>query len=276
VSKIRRIFYVQFTNPATGKRLTAMSTGKDSRDDALIVVASWLRDGIPGRRPEREAPAIRSVESMIGANQLIQALKQSELTQQDVLKIEKVLQEKGLVETVIKKGSKESEEALAYLRRFWDYDKSPYIADKLSHGIKLGRAYARTSFERVNLYWAPRFEGRKIGEITKKDLKDFSIELARKYPNLSSMTLRQIMLVGATALKWAFANELIPSDPTIGLTGYSTRGKKRGVLSPQEAADVFQLDWKDKRSMLINLVAMTTGLRVGEILALKTENIGEE
>jgi integrase len=88
--------------------------------------------------------------------------------------------------------------------------------------------------------------------------------------------LRQIRLVGVTALKWAFANELIPTDPTIGLTGYSGKGKKRGVLSPKEAEGLFKLDWKDKRSMLINLVAMTTGLRIGEILALKAENIGEE
>lgn len=276
VAKTHHVFYVQFTDPATGKRLTAMSTGKDSRDDALIVVASWLRDGIPGKKPKQEAPDRRTVESLIGANQLVQALKQTDLTQQDVVKIEKVLQEKGFVETVIKKDSKESEETLTYLRRFWDYDQSPYIADKLSHGIKLGRTYAHTSFERVNLYWAPCFEGKKIGEITKKDLKDFSVSLARKHPNLSSMTLRQIMLVGVTALKWAFANELIPADPTIGLTGYSTKGKKRGVLTPQEAAGIFQLDWKDKRAMLINLVAMTTGLRIGEILALNAENIGEE
>jgi integrase len=84
------------------------------------------------------------------------------------------------------------------------------------------------------------------------------------------------MLVGVTALRWAFANELIPSDPTIGLTGYSTKAKKRGVLTPKEAEDLFALEWKDKRSLLIKLVAMTTGLRIGEILALKVENIGKE
>jgi integrase len=89
------------------------------------------------------------------------------------------------------------------------------------------------------------------------------------------MTLRQIRLVGVTALKWAFANELIPADPTIGLTGYTGKGKKRGVLSPRETEDLFQLDWKDKRSMLINLVAMTTGLRIGEILALKVKISGK-
>jgi hypothetical protein len=39
---------------------------------------------------------------------------------------------------------------------------------------------------------------------------------------------------------------------------------------------LFQLKWKDKWAMLINLTAMTTGLRIGEILALHLEDIGDE
>jgi hypothetical protein len=77
----------------------------------------------------------------------------------------------------------------------------------------------------VNLYWVPYFQGIKIGEVTRQGLKNFSIAIAKKHPNLSSLTLRQIMLVGVTALRWAFANELIQAGPSIGLTGYSTKPK---------------------------------------------------
>ncbi|GHV75076.1 hypothetical protein AGMMS49940_23780 [Spirochaetia bacterium] len=272
----KRIFYVQFTDPATQKRLSAISTGKNNRDDALIVIAGWLKDDVPQRQAEHESQSPRPLDALISSNQLFLGLKRLDLTAQDVLKIEKILKEKGLVETIVKKGFKEAEAMEDYLGRFWDYDRSPYVADKRSHGINLGKAYARCSSERVALYWVPYFKGKKLGEITKQDLKDFSVMVAKKYPKLSPITLRQIMLVGVTALRWAFANEYIPSDPTIGLTGYSTKAKKRGVLSPKEAEDLFKLEWKDKRSMLINLVAMTTGLRIGEILALRVENIGEE
>jgi integrase len=277
----KRIFYVQFTDPATKKRLSALSTGKDKRDDALIVIAGWLKEGIPQREATREQAKSehqtrRPVDALINTNQVLSSLKQVDLAAQDVVKIEKILKDRGLVETIVKRDSREAELVVDYLRRFWDYDQSPYIADKRSHGVNLGKTYAKTCFERVNLYWVPHFQGMKIGEITKQSLKDFSIAIAKEYPKLSPLTLRQIMLVGVTALRWAFANELIPADPTIGLIGYSTKTKKRGVLTPQEAGDLFKLDWKDKRSLLINLVAMTTGLRIGEILALKVENIGEE
>jgi integrase len=276
VSKTRRIYYVQFMDPSTGRRLSAISTGKNNRDDALITIAGWLKEGVPKRQAEQESRPRRPVEALINANQVFSALKQVDLVPQDVIKIEKILKDRGLVETIVKKGSKEAELVIDYLRRFWDYSQSPYIADKRSHGINLGKTYAKCCFERVNLYWAPYFQGKKIGEIIRQSLKDFAVAIAKKHPKLSPMTLRQIMLVGVTALRWAFSNELIPADPTIGLTGYSTKAKKRGVLSPKEAEDLFKLEWKDKRSMLINLVAMTTGLRIGEILALKVENIGEE
>ena len=271
-----RIFYVQFTDPATRKRLPAISTGKSNRDEAVMVVALWLKDGIPRRQVKQEANPGRSVENLISINQILLAMKQVELTEQDVLKIEKILKDQGLVEAVIKKDSKESETVVEYLKRFWDYDASLYIADKRSHGINLGKAYVKCCLERVNLYWVPHFLGKKIGEITRQNLKDFSVSVAKEYPNLSPTTLRQIMLVGVTAFRWAFANELIHTDPTIGLTGYSAKAKKRSVLSPKEAEELFKLEWKDKRSMLINLVAMTTGLRIGEIIALKAENIGEK
>jgi hypothetical protein len=37
--------------------------------------------------------------------------------------------------------------------------------------------------------------------------------------------------------------ELISTNPTIGLIVYSTKIKKRGVLLPKEAGDLFKLKW---------------------------------
>jgi len=237
-----RIYYVQFTDSATQKRLPAISTGKRNRDDAVMVVALWLKEGIPQRQVKQEVKPGRSLENLISVNQILLAMKQIELTDHDVLKIEKILKDQGLVETIIKKDSKETELVTEYLKRFWDYGVSPYIADKRSHGIKLGKTYAKCCLVRVNLYWVPHFQGKKIGEITRQNLKDFSVSIAKEYPNLSPSTLRQIMLVGVTAFRWAFANELIHADPTIGLTGYSTKAKKRSVLSPKEVEELFKLD----------------------------------
>ncbi|AIW88771.1 hypothetical protein JO41_02285 [Treponema sp. OMZ 838] len=41
------IWYCRFTDPVTGKPLTARSTGKSSRQEAEEVVIAWLYGGIP-------------------------------------------------------------------------------------------------------------------------------------------------------------------------------------------------------------------------------------
>jgi hypothetical protein len=120
-----------------------------------------LKDGIPKKQAEQEGLSLRPLDALIGSNQLFLGLKQLDLTTQDVLKIEKNLKDKGLIETIVKKHSKKSEGMIDYLRRLWDYDGSPYIAEKLSPGGRMGKTHARCCLERVNLYWVPYFAGKK-------------------------------------------------------------------------------------------------------------------
>jgi hypothetical protein len=226
---------VQFTDPVTHKRLPAISTGRKDRDEALIVVAGWIKDGIPKKQTDNEKGSSRRLlDEFIGMNQVLAALKRLELTTQDIEKIEEILKNRGLINVIIKKLSKEADPADAYLRRFWNYDESPYVADKRSHGVSIGKAHVLCCLARVNLYWAPYFKGKPIGEITKQDLKDFSKELAEKHPNLSFETLKQISRAGVSALRWAFNNDLLSTNPTVGLTGYTiTKFKKTRGAYPK-------------------------------------------
>jgi hypothetical protein len=46
----------------------------------------------------------------------------------------------------------------------------------------------------------------------------------------------------------AFQNELIPSDPTLGVKRFSGKAIKiRGVLTVEEAQRLFELPWDDER-----------------------------
>ena len=88
----RKIFYVQFVNPETKKRLTARSTGKDCRDEALLIVREWLEKGIPKQQAAQAVKRPIAVE--LTAAQVLSELKKTELTDEDVIKIEKILKEK--------------------------------------------------------------------------------------------------------------------------------------------------------------------------------------
>jgi integrase len=67
---------------------------------------------------------------------------------------------------------------------------------------------------------------------------------------------------------------MISANPSEGLLRFSGENKKRGVLTPQEAELVFSVKWNDNRAYAANLLAVTTGLRSGEVLALRKSDIG--
>jgi hypothetical protein len=99
-----KIYYVQFTDSVTHKRLTAISTGKTLRDDALMVLAGQMN-----------------------------------LSSTDIAKIEAILKDRNLVECIIQKRSAEAETVEGFLTRFWTYDKSPYVAEKKTQESQLGQ-----------------------------------------------------------------------------------------------------------------------------------------
>jgi integrase len=68
---------------------------------------------------------------------------------------------------------------------------------------------------------------------------------------------------------------MLPDDPTAGLITFTGEAKKRGVVTPREAQALFAHAWIDERAYTGNLLACTTGLRLGEVLALRREDIEE-
>jgi len=61
--KNAKYFYAQIKNPETGQYMKAKSTGKSEESEALLVVADWMKYGIPEGRTEtrremREAVAL--------------------------------------------------------------------------------------------------------------------------------------------------------------------------------------------------------------------------
>ncbi len=267
-----KYWYAQLGNPETGRRLTGKSPHQTIRDEAVAVVYGWLEHGFP----QTGGSSPKKISDALDLATILTFIKKSNLSSGDVSKIGSVLMEKGLVSSVVLKDAGGAESFDSFLSRFWDYDVSPYVKEKHAHGLRMGKTHVAQSYGRAEKYWIPYFKGKWLGEISRQDVKAFSIDLAGKNPGLNHSTLNRIMTVGTTALKWAFVNDLIGADPTFGLASYSNKTRKRGILTPDEAKRLFDLHWPDRRAMLANLTAMTTGLRIGEILALKGSDIGDD
>jgi integrase len=137
---------------------------------------------------------------------------------------------------------------------------------------------------RIHAFYDGYFAGRPLNSITRQDLEDFSLSLTEKREKpkdykgrfaekLSNSYINKVLKAGTTGLSWAFQKGLIPADPTDGLMQFSEDPQKRGVLTPKEAQALFAARWKDKRAYAASLLACTTGMRSGEVLALRQEDI---
>jgi integrase len=266
--------YVQFVDSRTKKCLPALSTRKTNRDEALLVVYEWLQNGIPQKRKGEKG--VRSVQEKLSLAQILYGLKTVSLKHEDILKIEKILQDQGLIVKIIQKSSASPTIFIDFLLEFWDYDKSPYIKEKLALKSRMGRGRANIMTARVKKYWAPYFKNMLLEEVGRTQIREFSKYLFSEHSNLSPSTLQAVFFSGIQALRWAYANEYIMEDVTKYRPSFSAKHKERGVLSPEEATKLFSMEWPTEQGFLINLVAMTTGLRLGEILALRMEDIGEK
>lgn len=292
------VYYAQLYNQKKGSYMTGRSTGKTSRDEAAGVATDWLKNGIPGSKTEEK----RSIETQMTLDAIQSGLNTLALTPDDVQKFVNILKNRNLLDSAIVTSAASSKPLIEYLAAFWDYDNSPYIKEKLLHGQKIGRMRAIDSSRTVK-YWKLYFGDKKrIGEVTRSDLRDFSLWLAEykvvskkkadkkspankaqesffsKKPEkervLSAGSINKIMVAGTLPLKWAAYHNEIPFDPGKGLMKFSGTPKARGILSEKEVKELFKVEWKEERSKVASITSMSTGLRAGEVLALRLEDVG--
>jgi integrase len=261
------IFYAELVDPATGQKLPARSTGTKSRDEAMLVIAKWLGSGIPTGRTQEP----RAFETAVGIMNILKAIRKTDLNPDDALRIVQELKEQKLINFNAVKAGSATVDFISFLKNFWDYTASPYIREKLAHGQNIGKRHCYVSMSRFNRYWEPAFNGYTLDSISRHDLRDFSLVLSEK--GLAPATINKVMAVGTTALVWAFREGIIAANPTEGLINFAGESKKRGVLTPLEAQALFAHAWKDERAYVGNLLACTTGLRLGEVIALKLEDV---
>lgn len=281
------IYYVQFKDPVTGMPGIQRSTKKKNQKDAYRVVIEWMSNGFS----KDEEAATQSIQNDITINSVVQIIKSKKLseTQLDTLLI--ALKSAKYLESALIANTSSSARLIEYQEMFWDFDKSPYIKEKLLHGQRIGRYHALDCQHRIS-YWKEFFGTElRIGEVTRKHIRDFSLWIAEKQvggnrgkkfkkelpkKRISHATINGIMNAGCLPIKWAYLHDEIPIDPTKGLMRFSGEAKKRGILTESEAQKLFCVEWNDERAKLGSKLSMTSGLRSGEILALRREDIGED
>jgi integrase len=246
-----------------GKYLRPVSTGKKTEDEALQVAFQMYRDGIQQNQKVVSVQdlafkdMVRKVKTGFEAEAILDELKRL-----------------GWVKGFIVKETQGAEDFISFMSNFWDWDTSPYIKEKLRKNHGLHRRHCKLQGQAIKLHWEPFFKGRFLGEINAVDIDDFINHMADK--KLSAARKNVIIKAGTKPLRWAFSKGKIETDPTRGHILFSGDELKRNILTPALAAGIFKLDWKNERAKIGNMLAAVTGMRCGEIQALRIKDLGKD
>lgn len=204
--------------------------------------------------------------------QLIQTISGADFTDSDIQKIITSFLQRRLIVSAVTKNSLGNRSLTDFLTEFYDYDKSPYVLEKRSVGRPIHRKYCYNYLGLVRNYFLPIYGSKMIGELTRDDMRSFMKQLYKegKSPDVINSATKAVTV----AMKWAFLNELTEFRCFGDFTFYATNRIPREILTMEQAFAVFRADWKDESARLANIIAMTTGMRAGEILALRLRDIG--
>jgi len=257
----RPCYSVSFKNEVTGKYYPAISTRQKTEAEAVKTAFTWLRDGIPKKRLKVQDLALKDVA------QKIKTKAEAEILLSEMKRT-------GWIKSYVLIESPEVQEFTSFLSEFWDWEKSPYIKEKRRKNHGIHRAHCVRQGQAVTLYWEPLFKGRIMGDITAADIDAFINKIGDR--PISAARKNMVILAGTKPLRWAFSKGKIETDPTRGHILFSGEGNERHVLSPAAATAAFRAEWKDERAKLANMLAAVTGMRLGEIIALRLQDLGPD
>ena len=246
-----------------GLYTSARSTKQKDRKQAEKVAVQWLISG------EYRLTAEESKKKF-----LKDFIRKSDIDNEDLLYVVEELKRRNVVSKVIIKKTPEAVDALEFILNFWDWEKSPYVAEKLRQGHSIHLTHVINMNKFVRKYWEQFIKGKTLGEITRKDIEDMILYLSRE--NIAPHSRNSILRSFTTALRWAANHEIIEKDITQGIAFFSVHYKERQILTPELAHAVFSIEWSDNRAKLANIVSMLTGMRMGEIRALQLKDLGKD
>jgi len=266
--KRKGVFYARFVNLTDG-RTVDRSTGAINRDNAAAIVGKWLIEGVPTKDKAK-----KPLKNILDFNSLFNSIKNMSLNEVQIMELFKYWKAEGLINFNASSAIQGRQGFIQFLYDFYDYDNSLYYRDKRARGKNISLRHCKDANNKIKLYVNDYFKNKSIAEITRNDLREFGISLTE---SLAGKTINNIMQTITIPLRWAAREELIPKDITAGLGGYSGKKKKRGTLTDAEMEKLRDYKyWKNRTAYIAFLLSATSGLRSGEIRALRRQDIGEK
>lgn len=163
-----------------------------------------------------------------------------------------------------------------FCKEWFVYDKCQYIKSRLNRGFSFSRSTAKNKRNTLTKYILPVFGNKAMDLITTNEIEFWLLDLKKK--GLSNSTVNSYLSTFKQILNEAYRTGVINQNPGNKISPFKVVTKDKGILTDIEYYKLFSkvnLDkvWESETFRTICLLASKTGMRIGEIRALKCENI---
>lgn len=166
---------------------------------------------------------------------------------------------------------------LDYLNGFWSINGEYARIYAARNSQSISAMYLQNNKYMIDRYVVPFFEEIKKGKLLIQTVTPGHIEKLIHHllenTDLSKRTVNTILQAISVPMREAERLGRIKINPCRNIKKLHEDRKERKILSADEAKKFFALTWDDQRFRIINLLAASTGMRLGECLGLQKEDI---
>lgn len=167
-----------------------------------------------------------------------------------------------------------------YSTDFFIWDRCPHVCELLDEGRSITRRHCYNQRLLLEKYiFKDAIAKHPIGTITRADVFDYRGRLARAASDHFT-TANKVLGILKLILRRAAFREDIARDPTAGVGNLKENRKEAGTFTAEEIRALFPFvglgPWKNIQEKTVFLMAASTGMRRGEILALRWRHVDFE
>ncbi len=155
------------------------------------------------------------------------------------------------------------------------WDKCRFIQKKLERGKNYSKNYAYIQRINLNKHIIPYFGNKKLDDISPNMVDNWLFSFKNK--GISNSTANHLLQTLKTMLTEVCKQGYIASSPAFNIEPLKRFSKEKGILKPNEVKRLFPENYKTNWNNYIvytgNILAASTGMRRGEILALRDTDV---
>jgi integrase len=168
--------------------------------------------------------------------------------------------------------AEKNHEFTQYTENFFVFDSCPYIKTRLLHGKSYTKGWAQAQRNLLLRRIIPELGNTDIREIYEGRIESWLFRL--KQENAGVKTLNHLITILRIIFGFALKNHDVDENPMANIELFALKTAEKGILSRDELNRLFSGGpesgiWGSKLHFTLNLAAAMTGMRLGEILALK-------